>query len=121
LAVDELEYTPGPLNLNHNPRNGNPYFNTALFSLPPLGSVGNSGRRSFSGPGIDNYDLTLQKNLKLTESKSLEFRLETFNTFNHAQFYGPSAVNGNISSSNFGYAVSAAAPRLVQLAMKMAF
>ncbi len=39
LAVDELEYTPGPLDLNHNPRNGNPYFNTSLFSLPPLGSV----------------------------------------------------------------------------------
>ena len=39
LAVDELEYTHGPLDLNHNPRNGNPYFNTALFSLPPLGSV----------------------------------------------------------------------------------
>ena len=33
LAVDELEYTPGPLDLNHNPRNGNPYFNTSLFSL----------------------------------------------------------------------------------------
>ena len=72
LAVDELEYTSGPLDLNHNPRNGNPYFNTSLFSLPPLGSLGNSGRRLFSGPGIDNYDLTLQKNFKLTESKSLE-------------------------------------------------
>jgi hypothetical protein len=121
LAVDELEYTAGPLNLNHNPRNGNPYFNTSLFSLPPLGSVGNSGRRLFSGPGIDNYDLTLQKSLKLTESKSLQLRLDGFNVFNHAQFYGPNSVDGNISSATFGHVVSAAAPRLLQVAMKMVF
>jgi hypothetical protein len=121
LAVDELEYTHGPLELNHNPRNGNPYFNTSLFSLPPLGSVGNSGRRLFSGPGIDNYDLTLQKSLKLSESKSLELRLEAFNAFNHAQFYGPNSVDGNISSATFGHVVSAAAPRLLQIALKIAF
>jgi hypothetical protein len=48
--------------------------------------------------------------------KSLEFRLEAFNVFNHAQFYGPSVVNGNISSANSGQVVSAAPPRLVQLA-----
>jgi outer membrane receptor protein involved in Fe transport len=121
LAVDELEYTRGPLNLNHNPRNENPYFNTALFSLPPLGSVGNSGRRFFSGPGIANSDLTLQKNLNLTESKSLELRLEAFNAFNHAQFYGPASVDGNITSSTFGHVVSAASPRLLQIALKMFF
>jgi hypothetical protein len=121
LAVDELEYTTGSLALNHNPRNGNAYFNTSLFSLPPLGSVGNSGRRLFSGPGIENYDLTAQKNFKLAESKILEVRLEAFNAFNHAQFYGPSSVDGNISSATFGHVVSAAAPRLVQIALKMAF
>ncbi len=121
LAVDELEYTHGPLDLNHNPRNGNPYFNTGLFSLPPLGSVGNSGRRLFSGPGIDSYDLTLQKNFRLPESKSLELRLDAFNAFNHAQFYGPASVDGNISSATFGNVVSAAPPRLLQIALKMVF
>jgi hypothetical protein len=121
LAVDELEYTPGPLELNHNPRNGNPYFNTSLFSLPPLGSVGNSGRRFFSGPGIENYDLTLQKSFRLNESKSLDVRLDAFNAFNHAQFYGPNSVDGNISSATFGHVVSAAPPRLLQIALKMFF
>jgi hypothetical protein len=121
LAVDELQYTSGPLDLNHNPRNGNPYFNTSLFSLPPLGSVGNSGRRFFSGPGIENYDLALQKKFRLAESKFLQLRLEAFNAFNHAQFYGPSSVDGNISSATFGNVVSAAAPRLLQIALKMVF
>lgn len=121
LAVDELEYTGGALALNHNPRINNNYFSPKLFSLPPQGSVGNSGRRFFSGPGINNYDLSLQNNFKFTESKSLQLRLEAFNTFNHAQFYGPSSVDGNISSPIFGQVVSAAPPRLIQIAAKMFF
>ena len=121
LAVDELQFAHDPLDLNQDPRNGKTYFNTSLFSLPPLGSVGNSGRRLFSGPGIDNYDMTLQEDLRLTESKALEIRLEAFNAFNHAQFYGPSSVDGNISSATFGNVVSAAAPRLVQIGLKMSF
>jgi hypothetical protein len=121
LAVDELEYAGGPLDLNHNPRNGNPYFNTSLFSLPPLGSPGNSGRRFFSGPGIENYDLTARKNLRLTETKSLELRLEFFNAFNHAQFYGANSVDGNITSPTFGRVVSAAPPRLIQIGLKVPF
>ena len=121
-GVDEPQYTPGPLNLNHNPRQDNHvYFNTALFSLQPLGQPGNAKRRFFYGPGMDNYDMALSKNLPLTESKSLEFRVEAFNIFNHAQFYGPASVNGNINSSSFGQVVSAAAPRLMQVAVKLTF
>ena len=44
--------------------------------------------------------MALLKNLRLTESKSLQFRLEAFNVFNHAQFFGPQAVDGNISSAH---------------------
>jgi hypothetical protein len=70
---------------------------------------------------MDNYDMALLKNLPLTESKSLEFRVEAFNLFNHAQFYGPTSVNGNINSSSFGQVVSAASPRLMQVAVKFTF
>jgi len=84
-------------------------------------TIGNSGRRFFSGPGINNYDLTLEKTLKLTESKSFELRIEAFDAFNHAQFYGPSAVQGNIGSATFGQVVSAAPPRLFQIASKLVF
>jgi hypothetical protein len=41
--------------LNHNPRNGKPYFNTTAFTPNALGRQGNSKRRMFYGPGIDNY------------------------------------------------------------------
>jgi hypothetical protein len=63
----------------------------------------------------------LLKEVRVTESKSLQLRLETFNSFNHAQFYGPGAVNGIIGNSGFGQVVSAAPPRLVQLAAKLNF
>jgi len=65
--------------------------------------------------------LTIQKDTKLTESKTLEIRLDAFNVFNHAQFYGPLSVDGNISDSTFGQVVSAAAPRLAQIAAKIVF
>jgi hypothetical protein len=121
FGVDEPQYTPGAVALNHNPRKGQPYFKVNLFSLQPLGEPGNAKRRFFYGPGIDNDDIALQKSVSLTESKSLQFRFEGFNAFNHAQFYGPASVNGNINSSTFGQVVSAAAPRLIQAAVKLIF
>jgi hypothetical protein len=82
---------------------------------------GNAKRRFFYGPGLDNYDLALQKSVPVSESKSLQFRFEAFNAFNHAQFYGPTSVNGNINSSTFGSVISAAPPRLMQAAIKFVF
>jgi hypothetical protein len=120
-GVDEPQFTPGPLDLNSNPRNGKSYFNTSLFSLQPLGTPGNARRRFFYAPGLDNYDMALMKSVPLTESKSLQFRMEGFNVFNHAQFFGPTAVNGNMNSSTFGQVVGAGSPRLLQAAVKLIF
>src|SRR5208282_6067558 len=63
-GVDEPQYTPGRLDLNQNPRTGKyEYVNASLFSIQPLGTPGNAERRFFYGPGIDNYDMALLKNL----------------------------------------------------------
>jgi hypothetical protein len=121
FGVDQPDVAAGSLHLNHNPRNGQPYFNAGLFSENALGTPGNASRRYFHGPGMENFDMALLKNVRLTESKSLQFRLETFNVFNHAQFFGPQSVDGNISSSTFGQVVSAAPPRLVQAGVKFLF
>jgi hypothetical protein len=59
--------------------------------------------------------------VRLTEAKSLQFRLEIFNAFNHPQFFGPAAVDGNISSVSFGQIVNSDPPRQVQLAAKFVF
>ena len=119
--LDTPRISPGPLKINTNPRNSQPAFNTALFAPETLGQLGNSARRFFYGPGIENFDVQVGKTVRLTESKSFDIRIEAFNAFNHAQFYGPSSVDGEINDSNFGSVVSAAAPRLVQLAVKFKF
>jgi hypothetical protein len=120
-GVDTPSYTPGDLELNRNGRSGAAAFNTALFSTPALGQVGTAARRFFYGPGVANFDMAMAKKVRLGESRSFEFRLEAFNVWNHAQFYGPAAVNGNIGSPDFGQIVSAASPRLAQLAAKFFF
>jgi hypothetical protein len=127
-GIDTPNVAPGDLEINTNPRNRGTAFNTGLFCVPgaigcaaALGQMGNVPRRFFYGPGLENFDVALHKVVVLTESKSLEFRVEAFNVFNHAQFFGPATVNGNISSSNFGWIVNADAPREVQLAAKFSF
>jgi hypothetical protein len=120
-SADLPDFTPGPLNINHNPRNGLDYFDTALFKDNAPGTPGNVPRRFFYGPGMLNFDLALLKSLPLSETKSLQFRLETFNTFNHTQFFGPAAVNGDKDSSLFGRVVQAMPPRLMQAAIKFSF
>jgi hypothetical protein len=40
----------------------------------------------FYGPGMDNFDIALHKMTRFSETRALELRFETFNTFNHAQF-----------------------------------
>ena len=46
-----------------------------------------------------NTDLVLQRDFQIKESKVLQFRLETFNVFNHTQFFGPAAVNGDVDNA----------------------
>jgi hypothetical protein len=126
-GVDTPRYTPGDLALNRNPRALNAAgvrssaFNASLFSVPALGTLGNAPRRFFAGPGLENFDMSLQKEVALTQEKMLQFRVEAFNVFNHAQFFGAAAVNGNISSVGFGQIVNAMPPRQVQLAAKFIF
>jgi hypothetical protein len=117
LPVDTPEYTPGSLNFT-NPRSGSPYFNTALFSLEPLGQVGNSQRRFFAGPGINNWDIAIMKDTAIKEGMNLEFRAELFNAFNHAQF---NQVDGNVDDATFGDVTSVNAPRIMQVSLKLLF
>jgi hypothetical protein len=123
VSIDLPNYNPslGPLNVNHDPRTNPLAFATKLFSPNALGTFGNSSRRFFYGPGIDNYDMALRKTTRITESASLEFRFETFNTFNHAQFDGANAVDGNRDDATFGQILKSQPGRVSQVAIKFLF
>jgi hypothetical protein len=120
-GVDTPNWSGSSLHIKTNPRSGQFVFDPAQFSLPALGSMGNARRRFFSGPGMKNIDATLSRSFLVRENRALEFRAEAFNVFNHAQFFGAASVEGNISSSSFGQAVSAMPPRLLQFALRYRF
>jgi len=88
------------------------------FSPEPLGQIGNSMRDFVIGPGINNTDLSLQKNVTITGERQLQFRIDAFNVFNHTQFSNPS---GSESSSSFMEIRSARAARVAQLGVKFLF
>jgi len=101
-------------------------FDPNSFALPtidpsvnPLSLLGNSPRTLCCGPGISNFDLSVQKIVPVGENKHFEFRTEFFNVFNHAQFLNP---DGNISDgSDFGRVKHTRDPREIQFALKFAF
>jgi hypothetical protein len=103
-----------------NPRGANNlYFDPSTFQPQALGTIGNSPRSVCCGPGINNFDVGMLKDTKLTEQTRLEFRGEFFNVVNHAQFMAP---DGNISDGvDFGRVMLARDPRLVQFALKLLF
>src|SRR3984885_12296013 len=106
---------------NRNPRKGLPYFNPNYYAPETIGQVGNAMRRSFSGPGIDNYDMALLKSTAITEATKLQFRAEAFNVFNHAQFTNPNGLVNNTGQGGFGYVTGANDPRIMQIALKFLF
>ena len=109
------------LYVDRNPRHGNPYFNPNYFVQEPLGQIGNAMRRFFVGPGLNNSNLALLKDTKISETKEVQFRAETFNVFNHAQFNNPSGNFNNTGQGGFGYVTSARDPRIMQVALKFLF
>jgi hypothetical protein len=94
-------------------------FNTDGHLAPgSIASFGDLGRNTLRGPGINNWDISFLKRTKITEAKSLEFRAEMFNAFNHAQFLNP---DRNGFSGTFGEVTQTRGPRLVQFGLKFYF
>jgi hypothetical protein len=77
---------------------------------------GNAGPNTLQGNGFTNFDLSVRKDIPVNERFRLEFRFESFNALNHANFANPTMA---VDSPNFGRTFSASAPRLNQLGMKL--
>jgi hypothetical protein len=108
-------------------RTFNRYFDTSVFRLPAVGTLGNAGKTVLRGPGVNNWDTALAKSFRLRESLRLQFRCEAYNAFNHTQF---STVNttaqfnpatGAQTNPAFGTLTGARNPRNLQLALRLMF
>jgi hypothetical protein len=108
-------------NLPRSQRSIKDWFNLAAFAVQPAYTYGTAARNCLYGPGIVNLDLNLSKDFAITESKQLEFRVESFNLANNPHFGLPAtSINlpgaGAITSTN-----GATNPREFQVAMKFTF
>jgi Carboxypeptidase regulatory-like domain len=100
------------------PKNVAEWFNTGAFTAPAAGYFGNAGTGIIRGPGLINFDMTLQKTFKIYESVGLEFRAEAFNVFNHTNF---TTVSTNYGSGSYGRVTAAADPRIMEFALRLHF
>ena len=96
------------------------WFDTTAFTAPAVGAFGTLGHNALRGPGRDNWNMSLFKSFLFSEERGsrLEFRAESFNTWNHTQFHD---VSTNLGDSKFGQVTSAFEPRIFQLGMKIVF
>jgi hypothetical protein len=117
-------------------RNFNRYFNTNVFALPavnPIGApqtanyIGNQWTPSFYGPGVNDWDISVMKNIRIKEKVAYQLRCDLFNTFNHTQFnsVNNSAVfdptTGQQVNTAFGQLNGDRGPRIIQVAMRLSF
>jgi len=94
------------------------WFNPAAFGNPPAGTFGNLGRNALTGPGANNWDVSLQKLFRFNEQTNLEFRAEIYNAPHHFSYFG---VATTVGATNFGQVTSATDPRIFQLGLRLAF
>jgi len=107
--------------------------NAQVVANPALATYGTLPRNFLRGPGYINIDMAFSKTTAITERVKLEFRTEFFNLFNYVNFLNPgvnnnndgtfsgAATGNNPNSGQFGQITSTYDPRIIQLALRLAF
>jgi Carboxypeptidase regulatory-like domain len=108
-------------------------LNPSCFTQPAAGTFGNTGRGFLTQPGLNNWDMGVSKYITIYERARLEFRFDSFNTFNHHQYNvnvgglatggsgGASSISSNVNGQYFGQITSSGTPRALQLSGKLTF
>jgi hypothetical protein len=107
----------------------NLYFDPCAFSLPPPGTLGNTGRNTIISPSVFNVDVSVQKEFSIDSQKRLQFRAEFFNLLNHPNFdrnEGSTVVvfsgsSGRRSSSAGRLSATVGTARQIQFALRLSF
>ena len=95
--------TPGAVQAGVD-ANGNPRYGVIVLQNPRPGTQGNLGQSTFEMPGTFRFDANLSKNFRLTETKSIQFRMDATNVLNHPNPLPIApAISINNTSGDFGY------------------
>jgi hypothetical protein len=74
-------------NLSRGDRNIDAFINSSCFAPAPKGSIGrDSGYNRMRGPGLQQWDMSLYKNISIKERARIQLRLEAYNVFNHTEW-----------------------------------
>jgi hypothetical protein len=87
---------------------------------------GNLGKNTYTGPGTNDWDLSIYRRIRISERTAAYLRFETYNTFNHAQFSGVNSTaqfNTKAQQVNTAFLLpnGARPPRYVQIALRLTF
>ena len=103
-------------------------FRQEVFALTPVRSFGNAGVGILRGPGVNNWDFAVGKQipLGLGEGRALQFRAEAYNAFNHTQFSGVDTgarfdQTGQQVNANFGAFTQARTSRIISFSLRLRF
>jgi len=114
--------TPGSGLSVNNPHTISEWFDTACFTQPAVGTIGNdrTGNGSAYGPGLQDWDISISKATSLwAEDKQLKFEANFFNFFNHPNYSNPDT---GVTDGNFGKITGDnGQPREIQLGLKLLF
>jgi len=103
-----------------------PYLNPAAFAQPLPGTYGNLARNAFSGPGLNDFDMSFVKSQQISGEWWLRFRAEFFNIWNHPNFANPSTTFGSgyrltSTPDSFNPYFGNGGPRNIQLVAELQF
>jgi len=112
--------TGEPVSLPGSDRSTLRYFNTAAFTLPPSGEFGNAGRNTITGPGMINFNTSLDRFIDLNREKGrrLDFRISANNLFNTPNYGGLGTV---VNAVNFGRVTSVKSMRTMDFSLRLRF
>lgn len=103
------------------------FLNTDAFGRPERGTFGNAPKDVIRGPGINNFDISMLKNIAMPfEGHRLQFRTEFYNAFNHTQFSDVDTAArfdaaGRQVNTRFGQLIAARPPRQIQFSLRYVF
>ena len=111
-------YTGQPV-FGPDTENASAWFNPAAFAAPPAFTLGDVGRNTIYGPGMQTLDMAVVREFALTERFRFQFRAEFFNALNHVNLGTP---NRFVNTPQFGTITEATTPgRQIQFSARVSF
>lgn len=120
IANLRADATGAPVGLSRENRTTENFFNAAAFAPPPPGELGNAGRNTIPGPGMVNFNASLQRSITFSREKGIRgsLRISADNLFNTPTWAGLATV---VNGQGFGRVTSVRSMRSIDISFRVRF